>query len=157
MNRTDRNKLEKNTQLFIHTLTNHCSSFKTFLSGMEQDEEEKLYRLPESLVETETGEQISNSQERLNTAQDSVEAIEEILSEIVDILGVEKTPTVKTRPCKTASYLDVGSRSGNTEKRTERLQFVVTPTIASELKKKSKELGISTNELLCRILLQNGL
>jgi len=58
----------------------HCSSFKTFLFEfeMEQAEEDKLSRLPESLIDTEIGEQISNSQVILNTTQDSKDRCEKM-------------------------------------------------------------------------------
>lgn len=155
MNRDGRSKIMMCTRQFMLDVSERCNSYISNLEEVEQEESTKLENLPDSLLNSTISNQLNETIESLSSAKEAVEEIIAFLEQLPDILNIKiRKPRQKTEyraiQCSHPNVLN-----NSIEKRSERLQFVTTPTLASALKRQSSAQRISTNELVNRILMQN--
>lgn len=155
MNRDERSKIMMQARQFLLSVADQCNSFRVILDTAEQAETSKLENMPESLIDCENSSRISESIEALGSAKELLDEISSFSEQIPDVLGIRIRKPRKKTIYENLPILETCRLCRTAEKRTERLQLVVTPTLATALKRQSGQMKISTNELINRILLKN--
>lgn len=154
MNRNDRSKLMIRTRQFMFTVSEQCSSYLDFIEEISQAETDKLENIPESLMDSKNVNSISESIEALDSTKELVNEITNILDQIPETLEIEIKKSRKKTELREIQYEEPCKLPEGKEKRTERIQLVVTPSLGTMLKSRSVALKMSTNELFNRILQQ---
>ena len=112
---------------------------------LERDEE-KLDNLPANLENSELYSQIENNVEQLQETMEIVESIQEQFEDIPNLLEFEYRKERKQKQVK------IPVDNCRKEKRTERLQAVIPPTMGCLLRTYAAKCNISVNEILNRFL-----
>lgn len=116
------------------------------ISEQLEHDEEKLNNLPTSLENSELYSQIENNVEQLQETMEIVESIQEQFEDIPNLLEFEYRKERKQKQVK------IPVDNYRKEKRTERLQAVIPPTMGCLLRTYAAKCNISVNEILNRFL-----
>ena len=138
--------------MFLTTLQNLCLEYSMFLEDVISREESKLLNLPESFMDGGIYNCINDTCESISNASEIIDEILADAAELPDVLGLQMRKA-RTKGFESKSVSVKANRLSNNEKRTERLQLVLTPSMMSMLKLKSSEQGISMNEMINILLL----
>lgn len=142
VNRKGRSKLKNAAEKFNRESNQAIATFISVLEDLKNEEQEKLDNLSEQLVLSVKGEQIEESMESLDNLLDGTAEMRDALENLLSEQGLN------------FSFAPVVESDRRESKGRSRIQFhaVLPDILLDRLRRKSKNTGISMNEIVCRTL-----
>lgn len=154
MDRNDKSKLMMKTRSFSEAVAKLCTDYSDFLSDLESSEQDKIDNIPDGLTNSSLTDKLEQGIESIQQANETVEQISDLIAEIPDTLNITMRRAAKQH-CICTQSCDINLPVKNREKKTERLQIVITASLNKALRYVSEVRQISMNEIINTLLAAN--
>lgn len=139
------------TRSFSENVLNLCSDYSDFLSVFQSAEQDKLDNIPEGFVNSSLQDKLSDGIDSIQQVIDNISDITDLISDIPDILNIKMRRAAKLHSLLPEAS-DAAIPSQNHERKTERIQIVVTPSLNTALRNASVLRNVSMNEIVNSVL-----
>ncbi len=142
MNRDERRRFKKVVKGFDSSLRLAQSAFVKELTVMKEKEAGKLENLPESFESSALAEQLSESEDMLDSLLSRAEEIMDALDEILEVAEVDSV----FNPVAPETAITQG-------KKDARFLALFPSSLLKRLKEESVRTGLSMNEIVCQAVI----